>query len=176
VFNSCNANLTNWDFWIICKQVNKIRNAGGLRSSAPQRDASEIRMLFTSESGFGRPCQGTCAPEVVALLFLELECWRANIADGENSAPAVLIQTPSGLLNGTNKIASLAALTYKLCFYERLGRSFIETGLTLNIQMDHVVLYANQRIQQPSSTLPGLMVAFRFLTLICVMDVSQHCS
>lgn len=150
-----------------CEQVNKIRMAGGLRTSAPQRAASEVRMLFSSESGIGRPCQGSCAPEVVALSVPELECWRSNVAEGENTAAAAfLTQTPSGLLNGTNIFASLPALTYKLCFQERqagqiaAGRQFVETGLTLNIQQDHIVLYANQRIQQPSSTLPSLMVVF----------------
>jgi hypothetical protein len=143
------------------KQVNKIRMAGGLRSSAPQRAASETRMLFSSESGVGRPCQGTCAPEVVAFLVLELECWRANTVEGGSATAAFFTQSLSGLLNGTNIFSSLPALTYKLCF--RVGRQFTETGLTLKIQMDHIVLYANQRIQQPSSTLPSLMVVLWFL-------------
>ncbi len=172
------AQIVTWWFcnatdWYCCKQVNKIRMAGGLRSSVPQRAASEIRILFSSESGVGRPCQRMCVSEVVVLMVPELECWRANIADGENTvAVAFLTQTPSGLLNGTSIFASLNALTYKVCFQQRqtgqtaAGRPFVETGLTLNIQRDHVVLYANQRIQQPTSTLPGLMVIFCFQVLV----------
>jgi hypothetical protein len=138
--------------------------ARGLRSSIPQRAASELRLLYSSESGVGSPCQEACAPEVVALLGPELECWQA---ERENSAAsAFLTQMPSGMLNGTGIFARLPALTYKLCFQQRqvrqitAGRTFAETGLTVNVQRDHVVLYANQRMQQPSSTLPGLMVVF----------------
>ncbi len=151
--------------------------AGGLRTSAPQRAASEIRLLFSSEFGFGRPCLRACASEVIALLVPELECWRVNVADGGTvAAAAFLTQTPSGLLNGTNSFASLSALTYKLCFQERVGgsRQFVEAGLTLTIQMDHVVLYANQRIQQPSSTLPGLTVVIWFRFFPCALTFSLH--
>ena len=139
--------------------------AGGLRSGVPKRATSRIQLVYHSASG-GSTCTTTCPSDSIALSLPSLECWRdsSKLTNG-NGPAAIFIQNPSGMLNGTDVLESLSPVPYKICACLQQGVaaasacSYQETGLTLLIQVDQIVLYANQRVQQPASMLPGLMVS-----------------
>jgi hypothetical protein len=137
--------------------------AGGLRSSVPRRVSSQIRPLYYVPKIGVNTCNIQCPLSKVTLILTSQECWRANdVSNGLGYRPT-LFQGPTGALNGTEIFASLDAIPYKICFSlsgntSSQTKSFAETGLILTVQNDQLVLYANQREQQPPHLMPNLMV------------------
>ena len=147
--------------------------AGGLRSSLPQRSSSQLRLLYYDSKLGATTCNLTCAANQIALVQTSVACWRASLLSRGGEGPAViLVQGSGGVLNGTSVFAEMNSTSYRICF--GLQGSFVqntvyaETGLIISVQNDHLVLYANQRIQQSPLFVPGLMVPiFSTVLVIC---------